>query len=161
VNPRDPPVEDAKSKVLTGVLSTIERSYGKGSIQRLGDSPILNIATTSSGSLTLDLALGGGYPRGRVVEIYGPESSGKTTLALHAVAEVQRSGGEFVPQTIVEYRSRVEGKLKRKKRDCGNPILIFPCSETVFFISTELGRHRCIYRCRARSRSGLCAELGC
>lgn len=56
----------------------------------------MNIATTSSGSLTLDLALGGGYPKGRVIEIYGPESSGKTTLALHALAEVQRSGGKLL-----------------------------------------------------------------
>jgi recombination protein RecA len=75
------------------VLSQIERVYGKGSIQKLGDNTGMNVETTPSGSLTLDLALGGGYPRGRVVEIYGPESSGKTTLALHAVAEIQKNGG--------------------------------------------------------------------
>ena len=63
------------------------------SIQKLGQNSGMDIATTSSGSLTLDLALGSGYPKGRVVEIYGPESSGKTTLALHAVAEVQKTGG--------------------------------------------------------------------
>jgi len=80
-------------EALSGVLHQIERVYGKGSIQKLGDTPGMNVETTPSGSLTLDLALGGGYPRGRVVEIYGPESSGKTTLALHAVAEIQKSGG--------------------------------------------------------------------
>ena len=80
-------------EALSGVLHQIERVYGKGSIQKLGETPSMNIATTASGSLTLDLALGGGYPRGRVVEIYGPESSGKTTLALHAVAEIQKAGG--------------------------------------------------------------------
>jgi recombination protein RecA len=80
-------------EALSGVLHQIERVYGKGSIQKLGDTPGMNVATTASGSLTLDMALGGGYPRGRVVEIYGPESSGKTTLALHAVAEIQKAGG--------------------------------------------------------------------
>lgn len=81
-------------EALTGVLHQIERCYGKGSIQKLGEAPSMNVATTQSGSMTLDMALGGGYPRGRVVEIYGPESSGKTTLALHAVAEVQKAGGQ-------------------------------------------------------------------
>lgn len=86
-------VSDAKKEALTGVLYQIERSYGKGSIQKLGASSAMNVETTSSGSITLDMALGGGYPRGRVIEIYGPESSGKTTLALHAVAEFQKTGG--------------------------------------------------------------------
>ena len=80
-------------EALSGVLHQIERVYGKGSIQKLGESTGMTVETTPSGSLTLDLALGGGYPRGRVVEIYGPESSGKTTLALHAVAEIQKNGG--------------------------------------------------------------------
>jgi recombination protein RecA len=84
---------EAKKEVLSGVLSSIERCYGKGSILKLGEAPSMSIETTSSGSLTLDMALGNGYPKGRVVEIYGPESSGKTTLALHAVAEVQKKGG--------------------------------------------------------------------
>jgi len=83
----------AKFEALSGVLHQIERSYGKGSIQKLGQSGSLNVATFPSGSLTLDVALGGGYPKGRVIEIYGPESSGKTTLALHAVAEIQKAGG--------------------------------------------------------------------
>jgi recombination protein RecA len=82
-----------KEKALSLVLSQIERSFGKGSIMRLGDATRMRIETIPSGSLTLDLALGGGLPKGRVIEIYGPESSGKTTLALHAIAEVQKAGG--------------------------------------------------------------------
>lgn len=82
-----------KEKALNLVLNQIERSFGKGSIMRLGDAARMKVETISSGALTLDLALGGGLPKGRVMEIYGPESSGKTTLALHAVAEVQKSGG--------------------------------------------------------------------
>lgn len=82
-----------KEEALTGVLLQIEKFYGKGSIVKLGESNALDIAKTSSGSYSLDLVLGGGYPRGRVTEIYGPESSGKTTLALHAIAEVQKTGG--------------------------------------------------------------------
>jgi recombination protein RecA len=82
-----------KSKALNLVLSQIDRTFGKGTIMRLGDASRMRIETISSGALTLDLALGGGLPKGRVIEIYGPESSGKTTLALHAVAEVQKAGG--------------------------------------------------------------------
>jgi recombination protein RecA len=88
-------VVDEKQEALAGVVYQIERCYGKGSIQKLGGRTNLNVATTSSGSITLDLALGSGYPRGRVIEIYGPESSGKTTLALHAVAEIQKNGGKL------------------------------------------------------------------
>ncbi len=84
-----------KSKALDAALSQIERAFGKGSIMRLGrDGKVVEIATISTGSLGLDMALGvGGLPRGRVIEIYGPESSGKTTLALHTVAEAQKLGG--------------------------------------------------------------------
>jgi recombination protein RecA len=82
-----------KQKALTLVLSQIERNFGKGSIMRLGDATQMKVETISTGALTLDLALGGGIPKGRIIEIYGPESSGKTTVALHAVAEVQRTGG--------------------------------------------------------------------
>jgi recombination protein RecA len=84
-----------KSKALDAALSQIERSFGKGSIMRLGrDGKVVEIATISTGSLGLDMALGvGGLPRGRVIEIYGPESSGKTTLALHTIAEAQKNGG--------------------------------------------------------------------
>lgn len=82
-----------KEKALKVVLSQIERSFGKGAIMRLGDATKMKVETIPSGALTLDLALGGGLPKGRVIEIYGPESAGKTTLALHALAEVQRAGG--------------------------------------------------------------------
>ena len=86
---------------LTGVLHQIERNYGKGSIQKMGQSSSANVAVFPSGSVTLDMAMGRGYPRGRVIEIYGPESSGKTTLALHAVAEMQKSGGENNPASYI------------------------------------------------------------
>ncbi|MBW4598852.1 MAG: recombinase RecA [Calothrix sp. FI2-JRJ7] len=82
-----------KQKALNMVLSQIEKTFGKGTIMRLGDANRMKVETISSGALTLDLALGGGLPKGRVIEIYGPESSGKTTVALHAVAEVQKEGG--------------------------------------------------------------------
>ena len=82
-----------KDKALSLVLGQIERNFGKGSIMRLGDASSMRVETISTGALTLDLALGGGYPKGRVVEVYGPESSGKTTLTLHAIAEVQKNGG--------------------------------------------------------------------
>ncbi len=84
-----------KSKALDAALSQIERAFGKGSIMRLGQNEqVVEIGTVSTGSLGLDIALGvGGLPRGRIIEIYGPESSGKTTMALHTVAEAQRKGG--------------------------------------------------------------------
>ena len=83
-----------RTKALDAALSQIERAFGKGSIMRMGARSNEQIDVISSGSLGLDLALGiGGFPRGRIVEIYGPESSGKTTLALHAIAEAQRRGG--------------------------------------------------------------------
>lgn len=83
-----------KTKALDAALSQIERAFGKGSIMRLGQQKALEIETISTGSLSLDIALGvGGLPRGRIIEVYGPESSGKTTLALHTVAEAQKAGG--------------------------------------------------------------------
>ncbi len=82
-----------KQKALSLVLNQIERNFGKGSIMRLGEASRMQVETIPTGALTLDLALGGGLPKGRVIEIYGPESSGKTTVALHAIAEVQKSGG--------------------------------------------------------------------
>ena len=83
-----------KSKAVDSAMSQIERQFGKGSIMKLGSRPIVDIPVISTGSIALDRALGiGGFPRGRVVEVYGPESSGKTTLALHAVANAQRKGG--------------------------------------------------------------------
>ncbi|MBW4577183.1 MAG: recombinase RecA [Aphanothece sp. CMT-3BRIN-NPC111] len=87
------PTSPEKQKALDLALNQIERSFGKGAIMRLGDATRMRVETISSGAMTLDLALGGGLPKGRVIEIYGPESSGKTTLALHAIAEVQKSGG--------------------------------------------------------------------
>ena len=88
------PAED-KKKALETALHNIEKNYGKGSVMRLGDKPEMNVDAIPTGSLALDAALGiGGLPRGRIVEIYGPESSGKTTLALHVVAEAQKRGGE-------------------------------------------------------------------
>jgi len=87
-------VNKEKIKALQLTLDKLEKNYGKGSIMKLGDSVRQDIEVISSGSLTLDLALGvKGYPRGRIVEIYGPESSGKTTLAIHAIAEAQKAGG--------------------------------------------------------------------
>ncbi len=86
-------VAEGKSKALGLALDSIEKQFGKGSIMKLGEAHAINVETVPTGSLSLDLALGGGIPRGRVVEIYGPESSGKTTLTLHAIAEVQRQGG--------------------------------------------------------------------
>ncbi len=86
---------DNKKKALETAISQIEKSFGQGTIIKMGENPKMNVSAVSSGSLGLDIALGvGGFPRGRIIEIYGPESSGKTTVALHAVAEVQKLGGE-------------------------------------------------------------------
>lgn len=82
-----------KSKALGLALETIEKQFGKGSIMKLGEAQRVNVETIPTGSLSLDIALGGGLPKGRVIEVYGPESSGKTTLTLHAIAEIQREGG--------------------------------------------------------------------
>ncbi len=86
--------QDGKLKALQAAMAKIEKDFGKGSIMKLGDDNVEQVDVIPTGSLALDVALGvGGYPRGRIVEIYGPESSGKTTLALHAIAQVQRMGG--------------------------------------------------------------------
>ena len=83
-----------KLKALKLTLDKLDKTYGKGTVMKMGDSPDENVEAISSGSLGLDIALGvGGYPKGRVIEIYGPESSGKTTLTLHAIAECQKKGG--------------------------------------------------------------------
>ena len=87
-------VDDKKDALLNDAIKTIEKQYGKGSIMKLGDRASVEVDAISSGSIKIDEALGiGGYPKGRIIEIYGPESSGKTTLALHAIAEVQKKGG--------------------------------------------------------------------
>ena len=86
--------KDKRSQALDQALKSIEKQYGKGAIMRLGDEPDRKIEATPSGSINLDIALGvGGYPKGRIIELYGPESSGKTTLALHAIASSQKLGG--------------------------------------------------------------------
>jgi len=89
----DAPAAGGKSQALDLALAQIEKQFGKGSIMRLGEAHAVNVETIPTGSISLDLALGGGIPKGRIIEIYGPESSGKTTVCLHAVAEIQKSGG--------------------------------------------------------------------
>ena len=90
----DSKTDDGKKQALNLALSQITKQFGDGSIMKLGDQSKIDVELFSSGSLALDLALGGGYPKGRIIEIYGPESSGKTTLALHAIAEIQKQGGQ-------------------------------------------------------------------
>ena len=86
--------QQEKMKALQAAMSKIEKDFGKGSIMRMGDEKIENVDVIPTGSIGLDAALGvGGYPKGRIIEIYGPESSGKTTLAIHAIAEAQKQGG--------------------------------------------------------------------
>ncbi len=92
--PKKPAATNPKLEALKAALTQIEKQYGEGAIMKMDEASAKHIERFSSGSLSLDLALGGGFPRGRIIEIYGPESSGKTTLALHAIAEVQRSGGK-------------------------------------------------------------------
>lgn len=94
--PKQPKVDaqaEGKAKALGLALEAIEKQFGKGSIMKLGERTDSQVETTPTGSISLDLALGGGIPRGRIIEIYGPESSGKTTLTLHAIAQVQKRGG--------------------------------------------------------------------
>jgi len=86
--------ESGKSQALSLAIAQITKQFGDGSIMKLGETRKIDVELLPSGSLSLDLALGGGYPKGRIIEIYGPESSGKTTLALHAIAEIQKQGGQ-------------------------------------------------------------------
>lgn len=85
---------DGKNDALKLAIAQITKQFGDGSIMKLGETPKMDVELLHSGSLSLDLALGGGYPKGRIIEIYGPESSGKTTLTLHAIAEIQKQGGQ-------------------------------------------------------------------
>ena len=86
---------EEKQKALETAISQIEKNFGKGTIIKMGENPKMNVSSVSTGSISLDMALGiGGLPKGRIVEVYGPESSGKTTLTLHAIAEVQKTGGQ-------------------------------------------------------------------
>ena len=91
--PADDTQSSGKSKALGLALESIEKQFGKGSIMKLGERKDIEVETIPTGALSLDIALGGGIPKGRVIEIYGPESSGKTTLTLHAIAEIQKQGG--------------------------------------------------------------------
>lgn len=109
--------KDATQKELETLMESLQSRFGEGAIMKLGETHKANVETVSSGSFSLDLALGGGLPKGRVIEIYGPESSGKTTLALHAVAEVQRHGGKaaFIDAEHAldpEYAARIGVKTK-------------------------------------------------
>src|SRR5690349_6621399 len=84
---------EGKKKALGMAVESIEKQFGKGTIMRMGETTHANVECFPTGALSLDLALGGGIPKGRIIEVYGPESSGKTTLTLHAIAEVQKAGG--------------------------------------------------------------------
>ena len=86
--------DNGKNEALKLAIAQITKQFGDGSIMKLGETPKMDVELLPSGSLSLDLALGGGYPKGRIIEIYGPESSGKTTLTLHAIAEIQKQGGQ-------------------------------------------------------------------
>ncbi|MBQ3293362.1 recombinase RecA [Candidatus Saccharibacteria bacterium] len=86
--------KDGKNEALSLAIAQITKQFGDGSIMKLGETPKMDVKLLPSGALSLDLALGGGWPKGRIIEIYGPESSGKTTLALHAIAEIQKQGGQ-------------------------------------------------------------------
>ena len=92
-NTSEPKQDEGKMKALNLAMEQITKQFGDGSIMKLGDAIKVDVELLPSGSLSLDLALGGGYPKGRIIEIYGPESSGKTTLTLHAIAEIQKQGG--------------------------------------------------------------------
>ena len=100
--------ESGKKQALDLAIAQITKQFGDGSIMKLGESQKIDVELLPSGSLSLDMALGGGYPKGRIIEIYGPESSGKTTLALHAIAEIQKQGGQAVGRE--ERSKRVEGR---------------------------------------------------
>lgn len=86
-------IDTGRQEALKAALSQIEKNFGKGAIMRMGDQEVVKLPKVSSGSISIDLALGGGYPKGRIIEVYGPESSGKTTICLHAAAEFQKAGG--------------------------------------------------------------------
>ena len=130
-------VQDKKAVVET-VMARIERDCGKGSIMRLGENTSMNVSAVSTGSLALDFALGiGGIPRGRITEIYGPESSGKTTIALHVIAEVQKQGGEAA---FIDAEHALDPVYAKKLGvDVNNLIVSQPdCGEQALEIAEEL-----------------------
>ena len=113
-----------RDKALDLALAQIDKQFGKGSVMRLGERPVVQTAVIPTGSIALDVALGvGGLPRGRVVEIYGPESSGKTTVALHAVANAQRSGGiaAFIDAEHALDPEYAQASRRRHRRPAGVP----------------------------------------
>ena len=131
------PVQDKKAALET-VISRIERECGKGSIMRLGENTSMNVSAVSTGSLSLDFALGvGGIPRGRITEIYGPESSGKTTIALHVIAEVQKQGGEAA---FIDAEHALDPVYAKKVGvDIGNLLVSQPdCGEQALEIAETL-----------------------
>ena len=129
-----------KLKALKAAMEKIDKDYGKGAIMRLGDDKVENVPVIPTGSVGLNLALGvGGYPRGRVIEIYGPESSGKTTLAIHAMAEVQKQGGIAA---IIDAEHAFDRFYAEKLGvDCDNLLIAQPdCGEQALDIADELIR---------------------
>ena len=147
--------KQAKMKALQAAMTKIEKDFGKGSIMRMGDEKVENVEVIPTGSIGLDLALGvGGYPRGRIIEIYGPESSGKTTLAITAIAEAQKRGGiaAFIDAEHAFDRFYAEklgvDVLTTRQRRTG----LADCRPAHLFIR---GRHS-----RGRLRGGAHAEKG-
>ena len=132
-----------RGKAVEAALLNIEKKFGKGSIMRLGERDVADVAAISTTSLSLDAAIGvGGVPRGRIIEIYGPESSGKTTLALHIVAEAQKAGG-VAAYVDAEHAMDAEyaAKLELESRDTPHHSRKFCCiSETLFHSQAKCGR---------------------
>ena len=129
-----------KKAALATTLARIEKDYGKGAIMKLGENAAMNVSAVSTGSLTLDMALGiGGLPRGRIVEIYGPESSGKTTLTLHAIAEVQKLGGEAA---FIDAEHALDPRYAKKLGVNINNLLVSQpdCGEDALSIADALAR---------------------
>ena len=149
-----------KEKAVETAMGQIERQFGKGSIMKLGGKPIVDVPVISTGSLALDKALGvGGLPRGRVIEIFGPESSGKTTLALHAVSEAQKQGG-IVAFIDAEHALDIS-YAKKLGVDCDELLVAQPdTGEQALEIADMLGKKRCNryycdrLGCRTSSKSG-------
>ena len=140
--PSAAPAED-KKRAIEAAMGQIEKMYGKGSIMRLGDQNNLQVDVIPTGSLSLDVALGvGGLPRGRIVEIYGPESSGKTTLALHCVAEGQKMGGNAAFIDVDVYKRQGEYHFQRENLP-----------------SVRLQRHRNDLGAQGHCRSGAARHL--
>ena len=112
---------EEKLKALDAAIGQIEKQFGKGAVMKLGQDSTLNVEAISTGSLSLDIALGiGGVPKGRIIEIYGPESSGKTTVALHVAAQAQKAGGAAVFIDVEHALDPVYAQALGRKRRAGN-----------------------------------------